>query len=232
MCLTVVLSVELRLWALHLCNEAVLSFFAKPGVSKLCTLSMRHRPYSLIFTVSWLLICLFASTCEGHHGVCYFQLYSWEMMLNHVGLTVSVLSWWGGREIHGFGEHHFYWLAGVCNTEWNKGSKPGVVSCLLWKADELSSASLGAFHWLLLWLMQAASAKIAPFCLPLLSSDMCSVRGLLTCLCFMIWLLSCLPEWHCGGAKVAVKELMLWVWIYNIEELQRPVGWTVRIMQC
>lgn len=39
------------------------SLFAKPGVSKLCTLSMRQRPYNLIFTVSLLLICLFASIC-------------------------------------------------------------------------------------------------------------------------------------------------------------------------
>lgn len=121
-----------------------------------------------------------------------------------------------------------WWTLFYCSTEWNKGSKPGVVSCLLWEADELSSASLGAFHWLLLWLIQAASAKTGAFCLPFLSVDMCSVE---ICSLFVLYdvpLLSCLPGWHCSGAKVAVRELMLWVWVYNKKELQRPFWWTFR----
>lgn len=139
------------------CNKAVLSFFAKPDVSKLHMLSMRQG-------VQFVLLFCFYLWNRGHPGVCYIWLYSLEIMVKHMGLTESILCWWAGNKIHHFGEHHFcsHWLSGPYNTERNKRSKPVALFCLSWKADELFSASLGAFQWLLLWSIQAASTKIEP----------------------------------------------------------------------
>lgn len=39
-----------------------------------------------------------------------------------------------------------------------------------------------------------------------------------------VTLLSCLPAGRCSGARVAVKELVLWVWICNKKELQKSFG--------
>lgn len=169
-------------------------------------MSMRHRPYSLIFTVSLLLVFASIYVVKAILEFATFNCINWKLCWSMWALLKVFLGDMDMKDMDGFGEHHFYWLAGACNTEWNKGSKPGVVSCLLWKADELSSAFLGTFHWLLLWLIQAASAKMGPLCLPLLSSDMCSVRGLLTS---VLWCDSAvLPsrmtlQWCQGGCEGA-----------------------------
>lgn len=49
---------------------------------------------------------------------------------------------------------------------------------------------------------------------PLLSSHMCCMRGLLTCLFYYVTLLSYFPGWHFSGARLVVEELILWFCIY------------------
>lgn len=72
-----------------LCNGAVLCL-CKTIVSELCMLSMRHRPYSLIFNSLFALPFCFNLCSKGHPGVCHCQLSLLEIMLKHVGLTEMV----------------------------------------------------------------------------------------------------------------------------------------------
>lgn len=151
-------------------------------------------------------------------------------------------SWWAGNREHYFCSH---WPPGPYDIE--QKIQDNSTSCLLEEGDELFTASLGSFQWLLLQLIQAASAKIVvdpcacfhackwseEFVLllkPLLSFHVHCMRGLLTWWHFLTLVVlpsrRMLQEYHAGYEAVNILVLCM-----SEEKLQKCFTWTVRVLQ-